>query len=243
MGMAATSSWRSRGRLRRPSPECAARGAARVGLLLFQPAARSPRARPETTAAWRRERGCLSYPRLARSPQAYCSFSAHRTAAGGRARRPMQAIAQAILEAGGAVLFQGLRAALYERLVGQPLPLGDQTAPAFGSGWPSQGGPLGGLGTSCPTPEVVPPCPTVCLGVAVDVSGGGVTPPARDAPRPPGGDGLLQLPRRLLPGGRGSPLVGLRPRARASRAACSFIGARAGAAASRARLRAGAAGR
>ena len=84
----------------------------------------------------------------------------------------MQAVAQAILEAGGAVLFQGLRAALYERLVGQPLPLGDQTAPAFGSGWPSQGGPLGGSGTSCPIPEVGPSCPTVCLGVAVDVSGG-----------------------------------------------------------------------
>ena len=112
----------------------------------------------------------LSPPRT--PPQAFCSFSAQRTAAGGRARRPMQAIAQAILEAGGAVFFQGLRAALYERLVGQPLPLGDQTAPAFGSGWPSQGGPLGGAGTACPTPEAVSSCPTVCLGVAVDVSGG-----------------------------------------------------------------------
>ena len=88
--------------------------------------------------------------------------------------RLMQAVAEAIREAGGAVLFQGLRAALYERLVGRPLAAVDQSAPALGGAWPSDSVPLGGQGATCPAQAGVA-CPTVCLGLAVDVSGG-VTP-------------------------------------------------------------------
>ena len=69
------------------------------------------------------------------------------------------------------MLFQQLRAKFYERITGQPLGLADEAVPVLGSASPSQGGPLGN-GAACPVSEQAQPCPTVCLGLAVDASGG-----------------------------------------------------------------------
>ena len=84
----------------------------------------------------------------------------------------MQAVAQAALQGAGEVLFRGLRAALYERLVAAPLSvLQDQGPPA--PAWSTQqADPTVGEGAACPLPPEGSVCPTVCLGLAVDLSGG-----------------------------------------------------------------------
>eukprot|EP00959_Pyramimonas_sp_CCMP1952_P385731 8084031-Pyramimonas_sp.AAC.1 len=83
----------------------------------------------------------------------------------------MQRAVGLLVEAGGAVLYHDLRAALFERLAGRPLPLTDQDAHAFGSSLPSQAAGLG-AGAECPAPEASAACPAVCLGLVVDLSGG-----------------------------------------------------------------------
>ena len=82
----------------------------------------------------------------------------------------MQRAAEALVEAFGTVLYQGLRAAVYERLAGHPLSVADQGAPTLGRSWPSQAAGLGGA-AQCPPAEASAACPTVCLGLAVDASG------------------------------------------------------------------------
>ncbi len=84
----------------------------------------------------------------------------------------MQAVAQAALQGAGEILFRGLRAALYERLVAAPLSvLQDQGPPA--PVWSIlQADSSEGEGASCPLPSAGSTCPTVCLGLAVDLSGG-----------------------------------------------------------------------
>ena len=72
-------------------------------------------------------------------------------------------------------------------------------------GLPRRGGPLGSEGGACPLLPEGPPCPTVCLGVAVDLSGG--PPPGCSA--------------------RSPPFSGRRPRAAPAQAAASGCWARA----------------
>eukprot|EP00959_Pyramimonas_sp_CCMP1952_P035647 746507-Pyramimonas_sp.AAC.1 len=75
----------------------------------------------------------------------------------------MQALALAAIEGAGAVLFQGLRAALYERLIGQP-PLAGYVDSSAGSAWSAQADLSGGM--FCPPAAAGAACPTVCLGSA-----------------------------------------------------------------------------
>ena len=84
----------------------------------------------------------------------------------------MQAFAQAAFAGAGEVLFRGVRAALYERLVSSPLSVFQDQGPPVPDWSLHQASPPGGEGASCPLPSAGGACPTVCLGLAVDLSGG-----------------------------------------------------------------------
>ena len=175
-------------------------------------------------------------------PQAYCSFSAQRTAAGGRAPayaghragHPRGGRGRALSGSASRALRAACRPTSSPRRPDRSSVRERLAVPGRAPRW---------VGHGLPNPRGGPALPHRLPRGSGGRERGGFAPPARDAPRPPGGDGLLQLPRRLLPGGRGSPLVGLRPRARASRAECPCGGPSSGAASSRARVRARGPGR
>ena len=85
----------------------------------------------------------------------------------------MQAALEWFVEGAGEVLFRGIRASLCERLVGAPLASILQDPGPVEPVWSfKQSAPLGAEGATCPPPPVAAACPAVCLGLAVDLSGG-----------------------------------------------------------------------